>query len=94
MPWQYHSFYRGTATDASFVAYPKIGRTPKVGRQQGVCPGGRTLSLPCRALPPSWSLQVPLSLLASLTHTTLVTLSVRQPILCHFQGPVKRQAVQ
>lgn len=30
-----------------------------------------------------------LSLFASLTHTILVTLSVKQPILCHFQSPVQ-----
>lgn len=72
----------------SFVAQPKMGRTRKVGRRERW--GARAFA----ALQTHTSIMeltsLPfLSLLASLTHTILVTLNVRQPILCHFQGPVQ-----
>lgn len=52
---------------------------------------------PSRTLPPSWSLQPPFFLCSLSTGvlfssgTTLVTLSVRQPILCHFQSSGERR---
>lgn len=61
----------------------------------GVCPGWRVvLLLPLQNLASSPEFTGPLCLLASLTCTTLVTLSVRQPISCHFKDVVERQAIQ
>lgn len=83
--WQHRSFYYSALWHSL-----KWAELERWGGREGVSWGARALAaLQTRTSIMELTSFPFLSLLASLTHTILVTLNVRQPILCHFQGPVQ-----